>query len=50
MSKLDKALSQLNDLIDSGWEFPDACHKVAVRHHVDYYKLVRAYDHQFEEA
>jgi hypothetical protein len=50
MSKLDRALNDLNELIDNDWEFPDACHKVAARHHVDYYKLVRAYDNQFQEA
>lgn len=50
MSKLAKALNDLNELIDNDWEFPDACSKVATRYHLDYYKLRRAYDNQFEEA
>ena len=50
MSKLNSALNDLNELIDSGWDFPDACNRVAIKHHLDYYKLVRAYDQQYEEA
>ena len=50
VSKMVHALNDLNELIDNDWEFPDACHKVATKHHVEYYKLSRAYDNQFEEA
>lgn len=50
MSKIGLALNDLNELIDTGWDFPDACNRVSVKYHMDYYKLVRAYDEQYAEV
>lgn len=47
MSELAYALERLNDLIDGGWEFPDACAKVAVEEGVDNDVLRDLYDAQF---
>lgn len=47
MSELAYALERLNDLIDGGWEFPDACSKVALEEGVNYDALRDAYDAQF---
>ena len=47
MKKLLKALERLNDLIDAGMEFPDACSKVALEEGVNYDALRNAYDEQF---
>jgi hypothetical protein len=47
MRDLYEALERLNDLIDGGMEFPDACGKVAREEGVDYDALRNAYDEQF---
>ena len=47
MSELAYALERLNDLIDGGWEFPDACGKVAREEGVNYDVLRDMYDAQF---
>lgn len=47
MKDIALALERLNDLIDGGWEFPDAAYKVAREEDVNYGLLVQAYDAQF---
>ena len=47
MRDLALALERLNNLIDGGWEFPDACSRVALEEGVNYDALRDAYDEQF---
>ncbi len=42
--KLGDALYALLALIDAGWEYPDAEHRIATRHGVSHTKLREAYD------
>lgn len=45
-SRLSSALSTLLAFIATGWEFPDACSKAALRWDVDYDELRDLYDEQ----
>ncbi len=47
MSELAFALERLNNLIDAGVEFPDACYQVSCEERVVYEALADAYDAQF---
>jgi len=47
---LRSALRQLNDLITSGMEFPDAVCKIAVKTGYMAFELRQAYDAQFEKT
>jgi len=47
MKDLALALERLNNLIDGGVEFPDACSRVALEECVNYDALRDAYDQQF---
>lgn len=44
MSQLQKALNMLLDLLDCGWEFPDASAKAAQNYHVKMDDLRAEYD------
>ena len=47
MKDLLIALERLNNLIDAGVEFPDACYRVSCEEQVPYEALADAYDEQF---
>lgn len=48
MKDLAHALERLNNLIDGGVEFPDACYRVSCEELVLYEDLADAYDAQFD--
>lgn len=44
MSRTEKALDYLNQLINDGMEYPDAVDIAAAKHRVKYERLQEAYD------
>lgn len=48
VNNLEHALERLNNLIDGGVEFPDACYRVSCEERVPYEDLADAYDAQFD--
>jgi hypothetical protein len=48
MTKTEKALAKLNELIEAGREFPDVVHVVARSHGIKESTLTRAYDAQWD--
>lgn len=44
MNKIEKAVAMILDLIEAGWEFPDALMKACSKFNVDSKKVIDVYD------
>lgn len=45
---MQAALDQLNQLINKGWEFPEAVYRVSESFQIPYLDIEAAYDNQFK--
>ena len=48
MSRIEKALKELNKALDNGAEFPDIDWKIAGKYKIPLEKLVEAYDMEYQ--